>query len=192
MYKFRLIQSKIILGLFPPRLNAVASVFRDSDHLSVLVAYLLRQFSAIPAYRSVKIRKIMMKKLIPLVMVMCCALGAVAETPKEGAEAILKLLEKREYSTLFQQRYSEWYKVDDVGKDPAEAVEKLSSRWERNYTMMVDLFSQLTDADFQMSTSETPQESETGEVAAGTILIDGKDVSFRLYKMKSGLWGFHL
>lgn len=133
-----------------------------------------------------------MKKRILFAMIMCCALGAVAETPKEGASAILKLLEAREYSTLFQQRYSEWYKVETEGKDPAEAVRKLSARWERNYAMMVDLFVQLSSADFQISRTDTPQESETGEVATGTVLIGGKDIPYQLYKMKNGLWGFHL
>lgn len=131
-------------------------------------------------------------KQILVAILMCCALGAAAETPKEGAVTMLKLLKERNYNDLFQQRYAEWYKVEAEGKETAEAIKKLSSMWERNYDMMVKLFEQLASAEYDISTTDNPLQSETGDVATATVSIGGKSVTYRLYKMKNGLWGFHL
>lgn len=118
--------------------------------------------------------------------------GVFAETPKEGAAAILQLVTDRNYSVLFQQRYCEWYKVEAEGVEPEKAINKLSSMWEKNHEMMVQLYKQLANADFELSKNEKPQETETGDVATATVLIGEKKVPYSLYKMKSGRWGFHL
>ena len=127
-----------------------------------------------------------------IALVMCGAFGATAETPQEGATAILKLLKDRNYTDLFSQRYSEWHKVEASGKTPEEAVKKLSALWERNYDMMVTLFEQLSKAEYKLSKSEIQQKSETGDMATGTVSIGDKTIPYRLYKMKNGRWGFHM
>ncbi len=131
-------------------------------------------------------------KRILAVWVMCCALGVAAEPPQEGSKAMLKMLKERNYDALFKQRYSEWYKVEAEGKNSDEAIQKLSSIWEKNYDMMVSLFEQLAGAEYELSKNENPQISETGDVATATVSIGEKKVPYPLYKMKSGLWGFHL
>jgi len=123
---------------------------------------------------------------------MCCVIGAFAETPQEGAATMFKLLKERNYSELFQQRYAEWYKVAAEGREPAEAIKQLSSVWERNYDMMVSLYEQLAGAEYEMGKTDAPQQTETGETATGSVSIGGKTIPYTLYKMKSGLWGFHL
>ncbi|MCP4352675.1 MAG: hypothetical protein GY795_45045 [Desulfobacterales bacterium] len=134
----------------------------------------------------------MMKRIIIFVIVMFCALEAAAETPQEGATAILKLLKGRNYSDLFQQRYSEWHKVEARGIKPEEAVKKLSAMWEKNYDMLVKLFEQLAKAEFELTKREKPQKTETGDIATATVTIGEKKIPYRLYKMKNGLWGFHI
>jgi hypothetical protein len=116
----------------------------------------------------------------------------VAETPQEGAMAILKLLEERDYDSLFKKRYSEWYKVEAEGKNPEEAIQKLSSIWERNHDKMVNLFEQLAHAEYELSRIGSPLITETGAVATGIISLEEKKVPYLLYEMKSGLWGFHM
>ena len=133
----------------------------------------------------------MMNRIL-VVLVMCCALGAVAETPQEGSKAILEMLKERNYDELFKQRYSEWYKVEAEGKKPDEAIQKLSAIWERNYGTMINLFEQLADAEYELSRNENPQRSETGDVATGTVSLGEKKMPYPLYKLKSGLWGFHM
>jgi len=136
-------------------------------------------------------------KYFLIMLAICCAFGAVAETakvetPKQGAITILKMLKERNYTDLFHQRYSEWYKVELEGMDPDKALKMLSSRWERNYDTMINLFEQLADSDYTISKTESPQKTETGDVATATVSIGGRKIPYRLYKMKNGLWGFHL
>ncbi len=135
-----------------------------------------------------------MMKGILLAVVMCC-LGCSAvksETPQEGATAIGDLLKKRDYSTLFQQRYSEWHKVEAQGANPEVAIKKLSAAWEKNHDMLVKLFEQLTTAEYTLSKNDMPQKTETGDVATANVSLGEKKIPYRLYKMKNGLWGFHM
>lgn len=136
----------------------------------------------------------MMKRIIVIVfaIVMFCALEVAAETPQEGATAILKMLKARNYSDLFQQRYSEWHKVEAEGVKPEVAIKKLSTIWEKNYDMLVKLFEKLSNAQFKITKNDNPQKTETGDIATSTVTIGEKKIPYRLYKMKNGLWGFHM
>lgn len=133
----------------------------------------------------------MMKRILASI-VLCCVLGVSAETPQEGSTAIFNLLKERNYDALFQQRYTEWYKVAAEGNSSDEAIQKLSSIWERNYDVMLNLFEQLSSAEYELSKNENPQETETGDVATGTVSLGEKQIPYTLYKMKNDLWGFHL
>ena len=68
----------------------------------------------------------------------------------------------------------------------------MSTIFEKNYDMMVKLFEQLTSCEYELSKREKPQKTETGDIASGTVLLGEKKIPYRLYKMKSGLWGFHM
>ena len=126
------------------------------------------------------------------ILVTFCAVDAIAETPQEGASKILKFLKAKNYSDLFQQRYTEWYKAEEAGMKTEKAIDKLSARWEKNHEMMVNLYEQLSKAKFEFSKNQNPQKTETGDVATAKVTIAGKQVPYRLYKMSNGLWGFHM
>ncbi len=135
-----------------------------------------------------------MLKVVMMIMLSCCV-GCSAtktETPKDGAAAISDLLQKRNYSTLFQERYSEWYKVEAEGVEPEVAITKLSALCEKQYDMLVRVFDQLASAEFTLSRNEMPQKTETADVATAIVSVNGEDIPYRLYRMKNGLWGFHL
>ena len=126
------------------------------------------------------------------VLVTFCAVDAIAETPQEGASKILEYLEGKNYSDIFQHRYTEWYKAEAAGMKTKTAIDKLSTRWEKNHGVMVNLYKQLSKAEFKFSKNQNPQKTETGDVATAKVTIGGKEVPYRLYKMKNGLWGFHM
>ena len=121
-----------------------------------------------------------------------CGSKEMAETPQAAAKAILELVEARDYATLFPTRYSEWYKVDKEGVPHDQAIGKLSGQFEKQYDMIVDLYTQLSSASFELGVHEYAQEMETGEKATATVTIRGQEMPFSLYRMKNGLWGFHL
>lgn len=136
----------------------------------------------------------MLKKVIILVcsLIIFYAVDAIAETPQEAAASILKLLKDKNYSDLFQQRYTEWYKAEAEGIETQRAIEKLTTSWEKNHDMMVKLFDQLSSAIFMLSKNENHQKTETGDVATAKVTIGGKEIPYCLYKMNNGLWGFHI
>lgn len=139
----------------------------------------------------------MLRPILACLLLGCCAgtfaaAPEKAETPQEGAKAILELLKARDYDTLFRQRYSEWHKVEAEGKDPKAAVKKLAARWEKRHEAMVDLFTKLAAAEFEPGKNERPQKTETDELATATISLNGRDIPYSLYRMKNGRWGFHL
>jgi hypothetical protein len=57
---------------------------------------------------------------------------------------------------------------------------------------MKQIYTQLAEAEFELSEREKPQVSETGETATATVKMGEKERPFKLYKMKNGLWGFHM
>jgi hypothetical protein len=135
-----------------------------------------------------------MTRLI-LTTLLICAFGCTgnkSETPSEAASTIGTLLKNRDYTTLFQERYSEWHKVETEGIEPEAAIAKLSGMFEKNHEMLVAMYDQLATADYAFSQNEMPQTSETGEIATATISVNGRELSVKLYKMTNGRWGFHL
>lgn len=132
-----------------------------------------------------------MRKWI-VALILLSALSVVAETPQEGAAAILSLLKERNYTELFTTRYTEWYKAEAEGVPQEAAVKKLSSLMERGYDQMVEVFTGLSTAEFEFSTYDLVQQTETGETATATVILGEKQIPYTLYKMKNGLWGFHL
>jgi hypothetical protein len=132
-----------------------------------------------------------MKKII-LFISLLGALALHAETPKEGAKAIGELIQAQNYSELFTTRYSEWYKVENEGIAPDKAIAQLSRGYKKQHEMILSIYSQLADAEFELSQRENPQASETGEIATATVKMGEKERPFKLYKMKNGLWGFHM
>ncbi len=133
----------------------------------------------------------MIKRLLLLIVFLTGA-GLSAETPREGAKAILELVKDRNYAVIFNERYAEWHKVEDAKRRPEEAIQKLSLGWELNRDMVLSIFKQLSKADYEIGTNPDPQESETGEIAVTTVIIGDRTIPYQLYKLKSGLWGFHM
>jgi hypothetical protein len=80
-----------------------------------------------------------------MIILICCAgcFSAKTETPQGGAAAISNLLKKRDYNTLFQERYSEWYKVEAEGVKPEVAIKKLSALCDKQHDVLVNVFDQL-------------------------------------------------
>jgi hypothetical protein len=134
---------------------------------------------------------LLMNKFI-LLLSLFTVLSVHAETPKEGATAICELIKAENYTELFPSRYSEWYKIENEGIAPEQAIAQLSRGYQKQHEMILDVYSQLADAKFEISERENPQKSETGKVATATVTIGDKQRPFKLYEMKNGLWGFHM
>ena len=132
-----------------------------------------------------------MKKLI-VFLSFIAALALNAETPQEGAKAIYELIKAENYAELFPTRYSEWYKVENEGIASDKAIAQLSRGYQKNHEMILSIYRQLAEAEFELSQREKPQVSETGEIATATVKMGEKERPFKLYKMKNGLWGFHM
>ncbi len=134
--------------------------------------------------------------LASLILIWSFAVSAAdapkAETPKDGAAAILKLLKDRSYSELFQKRYSEFYKAEAQGMKPEQAVEKLTEVFNKNYDRLLKQYEAMAKADFTIEKNPAPQQTETDEIATATVQIGETKTPCRLYKMKTGGWGFHL
>ena len=105
---------------------------------------------------------------------------------------MLELVKERNYTVIFTERYAEWHKVEDAKRRPEEAVQKLSSGWELNRDMILSIFKQLSKSKFELGTNPDPQESETGEIATTYVIIGDRKIPYTLYKLKSGVWGFHM
>ncbi len=129
-----------------------------------------------------------------LITLLCFTVAAIAhaETPQEAAQVIHGLIKAENYTELFTTRYSEWHKVESEGIAPAKAVEMLSGGLKKRRETMLSIYRQLSEANFTISTSETPQVSETGQVATAKVKIGEREGPFKIYEMKNGLWGFHL
>ena len=129
------------------------------------------------------------------IILFCSLLGALtlnAETPQEGAKAIYELIKAENYTELFPSRYSEWYKVENEGIASDKAIARLSRGYQKNHEMILSIYTQLAEAEFELSQRENPQISETGEIATATVKMGEKERPFKLYKMKNGRWGFHM
>jgi hypothetical protein len=135
-------------------------------------------------------KKITLNILIALTFFsIACTKG---ETPNEGAAVIRDLIKEKNYEALFPARYSEWHKTEKEGMEESEAISKLSDMFEKRHEVYVSIFEQLTEAEFTISQSESPQISETGKVASTVIEVNSREVPFKLYEMTNGIWGFHL
>ena len=132
-----------------------------------------------------------MKQIILLISLFT-ALSLNAETPQEGAKAICELVKAQNYSELFTTRYSEWYKVENEGIPADKAIAQLSRGYKKQHEMILSVYTQLAEAEFELSERAKPQVSETGEIATATVKLGEKERPFKLYKMKNGLWGFHM
>ena len=133
-----------------------------------------------------------MKRILSLILLTLTAVVANAETPQEAAKAIHDLIQAENYAELFPTRYSEWHKVEAEGVAPEKAIERLSAMFKKQREPMLSIYSQLAEAEFELSTKEKPQVSETGNIATATVKFGEREIPFKLYEMKSGLWGFHL
>jgi len=114
-----------------------------------------------------------------------------AETAQEASKAILELLKNEDYNTLFKTRYCELHKAEKEGKVD-EAIKTLTGYWKKDHKTIVGLFEQLSTGEFLISKNEHAQISETGRKATCKVTLEGKTISYSLYEMKTGLWGFHM
>jgi hypothetical protein len=133
-----------------------------------------------------------MKHALLFLSMLCCAIISRAETPAEAAAEIHRLIQAKQYEMLFTQRYSEWHKIESSGESQEDAIKKLSAMFEKQIVMMLQVYQQLSQAEFSLGKSPHPQKSETGDTATATINLGHKEIPFTLHLMKSGVWGFHL
>ena len=118
-------------------------------------------------------------------------LSLQAETPKEASKAILELLNKKDYDSIFRKRYTEIHKAkteDQVKK----VIKSLSKAWSKNHQMFVQMFTELSKKEFTISDHKHAQKTETGRKATATIKMGKKEFPYNLYEMKNGTWGFHM
>ena len=114
---------------------------------------------------------------------------AEGETPEEGLQIILELYQARNFETLVLERYAELYKANSEN-EIASVIAFFERRFsnEEKLNEVTSFFMVALEGSPEISNDYESQISETGEIA---IFIVG-DVTFTLYKMKTGLWDFHL
>ena len=122
-----------------------------------------------------------MKTLLTITIALLCGVSLQAETPQEGAKAIHALIEAKEYETLFTTRYTEFHKLKKAGLNQEEAVVKMSTRFDRQHEVMMDLFGFLSTAKFDMGKLEVVLESETGKTATAKVKIGQEMIPYTLY-----------
>ena len=121
------------------------------------------------------------------------AFNLFAETPKEGAAAIKKLFESKNFETLVKERYTELFKAksdDEVQK----LIDMISKRFgnEKNLKMILSIYDEVLKVEPVVEDDPSPLESENGKMATFLIKFHGKEIPFKLYQMKNEKWGFHL
>ncbi|MCM8531885.1 MAG: hypothetical protein NE330_12040 [Lentisphaeraceae bacterium] len=131
-----------------------------------------------------------MKKL--LLILFLFTLSMAAETPKDGLSAILSFYKNKQIETLVKERYTELYKAKNE-KDLKKIVTFLSelANDEKFMKEFSSFFEELLKTEPKLSKQDPEyiRETETGDIAKFKAK-SGR--TYRLYKMKSGKWGFHL
>lgn len=119
---------------------------------------------------------------------------ADTETPQQAAAAIVGLLKNEDYQALVLERYSEWERTKNMPETGSqeEALEKVSSMFERRRDQMIEVYELLAKAEFTVKENERPQPGETDKMAVASFTYNGRQGEAKLYLMESGRWGFHL
>lgn len=135
-----------------------------------------------------------MKKIILMLIVgVFLAVQAYTETPKEGLKAIIKLYKSQDFEKLVKERYSELHKAKNE-KDVQKVIEMLKKRFsqEKKREQMISFLESALKSPPKEIKNEKPQKTESGNIAKFKIEMKGRTIEYKLYKMKTGLWGFHL
>ncbi len=139
----------------------------------------------------------MKKSIILLVFsffILFLSVHTYAETPREGLKAIIELYKTKNFKKLVQERYSE---LERFGRTE-DIVNKLTEIFRKRYSndkllaRTVSFLERALKAKPLIVKREDPQKGETGDVAKFKVVLNSRTVEYRLYKMKTGLWGFHL
>lgn len=111
------------------------------------------------------------------------------ETPEEGLSEILNLYRMRDFETLVRERYAELYKAKTEA-DILSVIALFGRRFSNNETLdeVISFLAIASEDSPEVSNDYEPQISETGEIAV--FMVDKE--TYTLYKMKTGVWGFHL
>lgn len=119
------------------------------------------------------------------------SIAAAAESPQEGLQAIIALHEAEDFSTLIKQRYPELDKVTSEAK-VAVLIERYTQRaagTPARLQQTIAQYSRYLEAPVAMAKNPMPRSTETDSVAIFSL---NKKETMRLYKQKTGKWGFHL
>ena len=131
-----------------------------------------------------------MKKVSILLIVLFSFMGLNAETPNEASKAILDLIKKEDFTTLFKTRYSEIHKAKPEEVD--SVIASLSKYFKKDKAKLIAVYEQLVKAKFEEVEYKHAQKTETGKKVKAPVMFGKHKGSFYLYEMKSGLWGFHM
>lgn len=127
-----------------------------------------------------------------LLMIMFISSSIFAETPKEGIAEILNLYKTKDVEKLVKERYTELHKAK-TEKEVKQVIDMLKGLVsdEKTLKRLTDFLSELQLVEPVLSKQDPKyiQETETGDIAKFKAK-SGR--SYRLFKMKSGKWGFHL
>ena len=114
----------------------------------------------------------------------------VAESAADGLKAIVHLYETKDYDKLVRERYAEIHKAKNEG-EVKELIQMFIDGFgdRKMFEAQVEkLKAALKSTPAVSDKGYSPQMTETGETAV--FKTDKGEV--RLYKLKSGKWGFHL
>jgi hypothetical protein len=103
------------------------------------------------------------------------------ETPHEGLEVIMSLLEDRDFDTLVRTRYAEIDKAESE-----EQIVALVGRFESRFQNPESLDEILSN--YRTALEKTPEFTAEDDVA----LFKLGDGVIRMSRMADGRWGFHL
>ncbi|NQZ68989.1 MAG: hypothetical protein HRT89_13075 [Lentisphaeria bacterium] len=138
-----------------------------------------------------------MKKCIAAILVLMVSFQVQAkekaETAEDGLKNIIALYKAKDFSTLIKTRYTEIHKTkskEDIDKLVAMFTKRFGN--EAKLNQIIGFLESAAKAKAKLIKEEKPQKTETGNVAVFKAKLGEKEIDYKLYKMKTGLWGFHL
>jgi hypothetical protein len=131
-----------------------------------------------------------MNKLFLLLLLISTSI--FAETPQEGLKEILNLYKTKNIDELVKKRYTELHKAKSE-TEVQQVIDMLTRQVtnEKSQKRLTDFFESILNVEPVISKQDPKyiQETETGDLAKFKA-PSGR--TYRLFKMKTGLWGFHL
>lgn len=114
---------------------------------------------------------------------------ASGETPKEALQVIIDLYKSSDFDTLIRKRYAEIHKAKsdgDINKLIARHTKRFSNK--KLLGKAIQFYESALRSTPRIITNKNPQITETDKMAEFPL---DKNV-YKLYLLKTGVWGFHM